>query len=92
MILEEFARVGPLLILAGLAVGWIAEAVSRAGGYGLIGDMGFGLAGSVIAGVLVSSLIAGTVGMATVFLVGCAGAAVGIRAQRSFWRSVRLGA
>ena len=80
MILEEVARVGPLLILAGLMVGWIAEAVSRVGGDGLIGDMGFGLTGSVIAGVLVWSLIAGTVEMAAVFLVGCTGAAVGIRA------------
>jgi hypothetical protein len=31
---EHIAQMGPMLILAGLAAGWMAETVLRAGGYG----------------------------------------------------------
>jgi uncharacterized membrane protein YeaQ/YmgE (transglycosylase-associated protein family) len=92
MVLEDIARMGPLLVLAGLAVGWIAEVVSRAGGHGLIRDMGHGIAGSVLAGLTVRSVIHGDVGLVAMFLIGCAGAAVVIAGRRRLWRSARLGA
>jgi uncharacterized membrane protein YeaQ/YmgE (transglycosylase-associated protein family) len=88
---EHIAQMGPMLILAGLAVGWMAEAVSRARGYGLIRDMILGLIGSVVGGGIVWLVISSESGMVTMFLIGCAAAALMIIAQRSFWRSARLG-
>ena len=89
---EHIAQMGPMLILAGLVAGWIAEAVSRARGYGLIPDMVLGLVGSVAGGAFVWLVISRDAGMVTMFLIGCAAAAVMIVAQRSFWRSARLAA
>lgn len=88
---EHVAQMGPILILAGLAAGWLAEAVSRARGYGLIPDMALGLVGSVAGGGIVWLVISSEAGMATMFLLGCGAAALMIIAQRSFWRSARLG-
>jgi hypothetical protein len=31
--LEHIVQMGPMLVLAGLIAGWVAEAASRAGGY-----------------------------------------------------------
>jgi uncharacterized membrane protein YeaQ/YmgE (transglycosylase-associated protein family) len=50
---EHVAQMVPMLILAGLMAGWVAEAVSRAGSYGLIPGTGLGLVGSVLAGWIV---------------------------------------
>jgi uncharacterized membrane protein YeaQ/YmgE (transglycosylase-associated protein family) len=80
-----------MLILAGLMAGWVAEAVSRADGYGLILDMVLGLIGSVIVGSTVRVLISGDAGMLGMLLIGGAGAALAIVAQRRCWRSARLG-
>ena len=91
MMVEDIARMGPMLLLAGLMAGWTAEAVSRTGGYGLIRDLGLGLTGSVAGGVATWVAISGLDGMVTMFLIGCGGAALVIIAQRSFWRSVRPG-
>jgi uncharacterized membrane protein YeaQ/YmgE (transglycosylase-associated protein family) len=88
---EDIVHMGPMLLLGGLMAGWLAEAVSRAGGYGFIPDMVLGLIGSVLAGLTVWVAIASQAGMATMFLIGCAGAALMIVAQRRFWRSARLG-
>ena len=88
---ENIAHMAPMLLLAGLMAGWMAEAVSRAGGYGLIRDLGLGLIGSVVSGVTTWVAISGQAGMVTMFLVGCGGAALVITAQRSLWRSVRPG-
>jgi uncharacterized membrane protein YeaQ/YmgE (transglycosylase-associated protein family) len=90
MMIEHIAQMGPMLILAGLAAGWMAEAVSRARGYGLIPDMVLGLVGSVVGGGIVWFVISNEAGMVTMFLVGCAAATLMIVAQRSFWRSARL--
>ena len=89
---EHVAQMGPMLILAGLAAGWMAEAVSRARGYGLIPDMVLGLVGSVAGGTIVWFLISSEGGMVTMFLIGCTAAALIIIAQRTLWRSARLGA
>jgi uncharacterized membrane protein YeaQ/YmgE (transglycosylase-associated protein family) len=88
---EHVAQMGPMLILAGLAAGWMAEVVSRARGYGLIPDMVLGLVGSVAGGGIMWFLLSREPGMVTMFLIGCAAAAVVLIAQRSFWRSARLG-
>jgi uncharacterized membrane protein YeaQ/YmgE (transglycosylase-associated protein family) len=89
--IEDIARLGPMLLLAGLMAGWMAEAVSRAGGYGLMRDLALGITGSVVGGVTVGVAISGHAGMVTMLLIGCGGAALLITAQRSFWRSVRSG-
>jgi uncharacterized membrane protein YeaQ/YmgE (transglycosylase-associated protein family) len=89
--LEDIVRMGPMLILAGLLAGWVAEAASRAGGYGFIPDMGIGLIGSVVGGWIVWVLISTGAGMPGMFVIGCAGAVLAIVAQRRLWRSLRPG-
>jgi uncharacterized membrane protein YeaQ/YmgE (transglycosylase-associated protein family) len=88
---EHIAQMGPMLILAGLMAGWVAEAVSRADGYGLILDMVLGLIGSVVVGATVWAVISSDPGMPAMFLIGCGGAALAIVAQRRCWRSARPG-
>ena len=88
---EYIVQMGPMLVLAAIATGWTAEALSHAGGYGFIHDMVLGLVGSVLAGVTLWFVIAGHAGMPMTFLVGCAGAILVIAAQRSLWRSRALG-
>ena len=86
---EHVAQMGPMLVLAGLVVAWTVEVVSRAGGYGLIPDMVAGLIGSVLVGGIIGVFYAP--GMLGMFGIGCAGAGLAIVAQRSLWRSTRLG-
>ena len=88
---EHIVQMGPMLVLAGLMVAWMAEAGSRAGGYGFIPDMVLGVIGSVIGGGTVWVVVSSDAGMLGMFLIGCAGAALAIIAQRSVWRSTRLG-
>jgi uncharacterized membrane protein YeaQ/YmgE (transglycosylase-associated protein family) len=89
--LEHITQMGPMLALAGLIAGLTAEALSRAGGYGLIPDMVVGLIGSVLVGGAVWVGVSGDAGMLEMFLIGCAGAALAVVAQRRLWRSTRLG-
>jgi uncharacterized membrane protein YeaQ/YmgE (transglycosylase-associated protein family) len=88
---EHIAQMGPMLILAGLVAGWMAEVLSRAGGYGFITDMVIGLVGSVVGGAAVWILVSTDAGMLGMFLIGCAGAALAIVAQRGLWRSLLPG-
>ena len=89
--LEDIAHMVPMLILAGLLAGWMAEAISRAGGYGLRPDMVLGLVGSLAGGAAGWVLASSQAGMLGMFLIGGAGAALAIVAQRGLWRSLRLG-
>lgn len=89
---EHIFQMGPMLVLAGLMAGWVAEVVSRADGYGFIHDMVLGLIGSVVVGATVWVVISSEAGMLAMFLIGCGGAALAIVAQRRFWPSARLGA
>jgi uncharacterized membrane protein YeaQ/YmgE (transglycosylase-associated protein family) len=89
--IEHIAQMGPMLILAGLVAGWMAEVLSRAGGYGLLVDMVVGVVASVVGGTMVWVLISTDAGMLEMFLIGSAGAAVAIAAQRGLWRSPALG-
>jgi uncharacterized membrane protein YeaQ/YmgE (transglycosylase-associated protein family) len=88
---EQIIQMGPMLVLAGLVAGWVAEAVSRAGGYGFLIDMALGLAASVAGGGIFWAVIStDVVGMLAMLMIGCGGAALAIVAQRRFWRSARL--
>ena len=87
---EILVQMVPLLVLGGLTAAWLAEAVLRAGGYGFIPDTLLGLTGSMFAGAAVWAVTARDPAMTTMFLVGSAGAALTIVAQRGLWRSARL--
>jgi uncharacterized membrane protein YeaQ/YmgE (transglycosylase-associated protein family) len=89
---EHIVQMGPMLVLAGLIAGWLAEAASRAGGYGFVFDMLLGLIGSVVGGAIVWGLTSGDIGMLAMLLIGCGGAALAIAAQRGLWRSAVLAA
>lgn len=88
---EHILQMGPMLVLAGLIAGWVAEAGARAGGYGFILDMLIGLIGSVVVGAIVWGLTSSDLGMLPMLLIGCGGAALAIAAQRRLWRSALLG-
>jgi hypothetical protein len=87
---EHVVQMGPMLVVAALLVGWMTEAVSGVGGYGLLHDMGLGLVGSVLVGGTVWVVVSGEAGMLAMFLIGCGGATLAIVAQRRLWRSARL--
>jgi uncharacterized membrane protein YeaQ/YmgE (transglycosylase-associated protein family) len=88
---ELIAFVAPMLVLAGLACGWTAEAVSPAGGFGLRGDMALGLVGSfVLAFVLYGLNWFGGTGLTVTFLIGVVGATFAIVAQRTLCRRPSL--
>lgn len=87
---EHIVHMGPMLVLAGLMAGWTAETVSRAGGHGFIPDMVLGLFGSVAVGGTFWIVVSRDTNMLGMFLIGCAGAALAIVAQRSLWHSSRL--
>jgi uncharacterized membrane protein YeaQ/YmgE (transglycosylase-associated protein family) len=89
--LEHIAQMGPMLALAGLMAGWIAETISRPGSFGLIPDMVVGVVGSVLLGGIVWGAVSTDAGMLGMFVIGSAGAALAIVAQRRLWRSTRLG-
>lgn len=88
---EYVAQMAPMLVLAGLMVGWTVETFARAGGYGLVPDMVVGVIGSVLAGGIIGVVVSHVPGMLGMFAIGCAGAGLVIVAQRSLWRSTRLG-
>lgn len=88
---EHIMQMGPMLILAGLIAGWVAEAASRARGYGFVIDMVLGFIGSVIGGAIVWVLTPGDIGMLAMLLIGCGGAALVVALQRRLWRSALLG-
>jgi uncharacterized membrane protein YeaQ/YmgE (transglycosylase-associated protein family) len=83
---EDIVHLGPMLILAGLMAGWVAEAVAHAGGYGLIPDIALSLVGSALAGTAVWVAVSGDAAMLAMFWIGCGGAALVVVAQRRLWR------
>ena len=84
---EHIMQMGPMLVLAGLTAGWVAQTVSRADDYGFIHDMVLGLIGSVVVGATIWVVISSEAGMLAMFLIGCGGATLAIVTQRMFWRS-----
>ncbi len=89
---EILVQMLPMLVLAGLIAAWLAEAISRAGGYGFIPDALLGLTGSLVAGAVLWGVTSRDPAMTTMLLVACAGAVLAIVVQRAFWRSARLAA
>jgi uncharacterized membrane protein YeaQ/YmgE (transglycosylase-associated protein family) len=88
---EYVAQMVPMLVLAGLMSGWMVETFTRAGGYGLVPDMVAGVIGSVLVGGIIWVAVSHAPGMLGMFALGCAGAGLAVVAQRSLWRSTRLG-
>ncbi len=73
-------------VVVGLLDGSLAGFVMKGGGYGLIGDLGLGLVGSVVGGWIFRALGASAGGglFPTVF-VALAGAVIVLVAQRKVW-------
>ena len=88
---EHITQMVPMLVLSAVLAGWMAEAVSRAGGYGHMADLGLALVGSLVGGAAVWVFVSSDAGMVGMFLFGFAGAAIVITAQRGLWRSFRPG-
>jgi uncharacterized membrane protein YeaQ/YmgE (transglycosylase-associated protein family) len=87
---ETIVQMTPMLVLGALIAGWLAEAVSRARGYGFITDVVLGLGGSLLAGAFLWLVVWRDAGMATMLLVASVGAALAIFAQRGIWPSTRV--
>ena len=83
---EYIAQMGPMLVMAGPAVAWLAQLSRRSRGWGLLPDMATGLIGSVAAGLLTWALVYSGTSMLRMFAIGAAGAVVAIVAQRGLWR------
>jgi uncharacterized membrane protein YeaQ/YmgE (transglycosylase-associated protein family) len=87
--MQQIVQMGPMLVLAGLAIGWIAETAWTPRGYGLLIDMILGVAGSLLGGVVFWIAISSHIGMIAMFAIGSAGGALAIFAQRGWWTKVR---
>jgi uncharacterized membrane protein YeaQ/YmgE (transglycosylase-associated protein family) len=73
-------------MVVGLLAGWLAGIVMKDGGYGLIGDLGLGLVGSVVGGSIVRALgVFAGVGLFPTVFVAFVGAVIVIVAQRKVW-------
>jgi uncharacterized membrane protein YeaQ/YmgE (transglycosylase-associated protein family) len=82
---EHIVQMGPMLFLAGLMVGMMAETMSPVGSYGLIPDMVAGIIGSVVGGGVVWMLVSRNAGMVGMFAIGCIGAGLAIVGRRYLW-------
>jgi len=74
------------VVVVGLLAGWVADVVTSEGGYGVAGDLGLGLGGSILAAILVQAAGIGIeAGWFVMALVALIGATAVIGAQRRFW-------
>ena len=73
-------------IAVGLLAGWLATFAVNEGGRGLVWDLGLGVAGSSVAGLIVWSFTAsGNMSAFAIVLVALSGAVISIVAQRAGW-------
>jgi uncharacterized membrane protein YeaQ/YmgE (transglycosylase-associated protein family) len=73
-------------VVVGLLAGGLAEIVMKDGGYGLIGDLGLGLIGSVAGGWIFWALgVSAGGGLFPTAYVAFAGAVIVLVAQRKVW-------
>ena len=73
-------------VIVGLLAGSLAGIVMKDGGYGLIGDLGLGLVGSVLGGWIFRALgVSAGVGLFPTMVVAFVGAVLVIVAQRKVW-------
>ena len=85
MMNEQLVQMGPMLVLAGLGAGWLAETFVVRRGYGLIVDMGLGVGASLVGGSVVLVAFGLHAGMFATFVGGFALASSVILAQRLGW-------
>ena len=85
--MEYAVQMGPMLLLGALAVGFLAEATWRPGGYGLLGDLVTGLAGGLAVGAIAWLISSVPPGMIAMGVVGGVGGALAISGQRMLWRA-----
>ncbi len=73
-------------VLVGLIAGWLAGSVMKGGGYGLIGDIGLGLGGSIVGSWIFQTVGASPgAGWFMMVVVALVGAASVLVAQRKVW-------
>ena len=73
-------------VVVGLLAGWLAGIVMKDGGYGLIGDMVLGLAGSVVGGWIFRNLgVSAGGGLFPTVVVAFLVAIIVLVAQRKVW-------
>jgi len=85
--MEYLTQMGPMLLVGALAVGFLAEATWRPGGFGLLGDLMTGLAGSLVVGAIAWLVTSVPPGMIAMVVIGCIGGALAIIGQRTLWRA-----
>ena len=86
---QQLVEMGPILVLAGLTAGWLAETVLYRRGYGLVVDLSLGVGASLAGGSLLLALAGVPTGMLVVFVVGFVLATGLILVQRLGWPSER---
>ena len=73
-------------VVVGLLAGWLAGFVMAGEGYGLVGDMVLGLAGSVVGGSIFRALgVSAGGGLFPTVFVAFVGAVIVLVAQRKVW-------
>ena len=78
-------------VVVGVLGGWVAGFVMKGGGYGLIGDMVLGLAGSFAGGWIFRALsVSAGGGIVPTEVVALVGAVIVVVAQRKLWHTARL--
>jgi hypothetical protein len=82
---EQIIQMGPMLVLAGLGAGWLADAFVSRRGYGLLVDMGLGVGANLVGGGVLLALGGLPAGMVTMFGVGLVLAISVIVVQRLGW-------
>jgi uncharacterized membrane protein YeaQ/YmgE (transglycosylase-associated protein family) len=75
-------------VLVGLSAGWLSRYLIKEGGYGLIGDLALGLAGSFVTSLLFLALgLSPGAALVVLVVVASAGAVLVILAQRILWQA-----
>ena len=82
---EQIVQMGPMWVLAGLGAGWLAETSMIRRGYGLIVDMGLGVAAALIGGSVFLVFSGLRPGMFVMFVGGFVLATTVVLAQRLVW-------
>ena len=78
-----------VLVVVGLLVAWLAGHLMKNGGYGVMGDVGLGVAGSLLGGALFLGLGAGP-GWFVVLTLASMGALLFIVFQRVFMQATKV--
>jgi hypothetical protein len=85
---EQVTQMGPVLVVAGLGAGWLAETFMGLRGHGLIVDMGVGVGASLVGGGAILALSGHPAGMLFMAGIGLVLGTGAILAQRLSWPRV----